>query len=110
MLTKQETSWGRGAREESSRSGNPGGLLSHAARSLGLHGDRVCSRAVFGWSSFSACIWSDSGPFLVAHTSLIQDGFQREGFWEVGRAYSGLASPPSFDPSQILPAAAALAC
>ena len=24
-------------------------------------------------------------PFLVAHTSLRQDGFQRECFWEVGR-------------------------
>ena len=32
---------------------------------------------------------------------LSQDGFQREGFWEVGRTY-GLKSPLSFDLSQIL--------
>ena len=28
-----------------------------------------------------AHIWPDSGSFLVAHASLNQDGFQREGFW-----------------------------
>ena len=38
---------------------------------------------------------SDSGSFLVARASLRQDGFQRGGFWEVGRTY-GLASPLSF--------------
>ena len=31
-------------------------------------------------------------------SSLSQDGFQREGFWEVGRTYFELASPPSFWP------------
>ena len=30
--------------------------------------------------------------------SLSQDGFQYEGFWEVGRTYYGLASPPSLTP------------
>ena len=39
----------------------------------------------------------DSGSFLVARSSLSQDGFQREGFWEVGRTY-GLTSPLFFWP------------
>ena len=34
---------------------------------------------------------SDSGSLLVAHTLLNHDGFQQEGFWDVGRTY-GLAS------------------
>ena len=42
-----------------------------------------------------AYIWSDSRSFLVACASLSQDGFQQEGFWEVGRIY-GQASPLSF--------------
>ena len=45
-----------------------------------------------------AHIWSDSGSFLVVHASLSQDGFQHEDFWEVGRTYYQLASPPSFWP------------
>ena len=45
-----------------------------------------------------AHIWSDLGSFLVEHASLSQDGFQREGFWEVGRTYYGLTSPPSSRP------------
>ena len=51
-------------------------------------------------ASHLACahIWSDSGSFLVARTSVSQDGFQREGFWEVGETYYGLVSPPSFWP------------
>ena len=28
--------------------------------------------------------WCDSGSFLVARASLSQDGFQRQGSWEVG--------------------------
>ena len=28
---------------------------------------------------------SDSGSFLVVHTSFSQDGFQRGGFWKFGR-------------------------
>ena len=31
-------------------------------------------------------------------SSLSQDGFQREGFWEAGRTHFELASPPSFWP------------
>ena len=46
-----------------------------------------------------AYIWSWAlGFFLVVYVSLSHDGFQSEGFWEVGRTYYGLASPPSFWP------------
>ena len=38
-------------------------------------------------SGFSLADHSDSGSFLVAHASLSQGGFQRRGFWEVGRTY-----------------------
>ena len=50
---------------------------------------------------------SDSRFFLVACTSLSQDGFQWVGFWEVGRTY-GLAFPLSFALSQILPVGGSL--
>ena len=53
-------------------------------------------------SGLSLANHSDSGSFLVVRTSLSQDGFQRDGFWEVGRTY-GLVSPLSFDLSRILP-------
>ena len=43
-------------------------------------------------SGLSLANYSDSRSFLVTHASLSQDGFQREGFWEVGWTY-GLASP-----------------
>ena len=46
-------------------------------------------------SGLSLASHSDSGSFLVARTWLSQDGFHREGFWEVGRTYR-LASPLSF--------------
>ena len=46
-------------------------------------------------SGLSLANHSDSGSSLVPCASLSQDGFQREGFWEVGRTY-GLASPLSF--------------
>ena len=48
-------------------------------------------------SGLSLANHSDSGSLLVACTSLSQDGFQQEGFWEVGRTY-GLLSPLSFWP------------
>ena len=51
-----------------------------------------------GQSSCLAHIWSHSGSFLVVHASLSQDGFQCKGFWEVGRTYCILASPPSLCP------------
>ena len=41
-------------------------------------------------------------PFLVAHTSLRQRGFQRECFWEVCRTQHSLASPASFWPPRSL--------
>ena len=44
---------------------------------------------------------SDSGSFLLAGASLRQDGFHREGFWEVGKTYCLLL--PFFGPSRILP-------
>ena len=46
------------------------------------------------------CLWPVmlmQGPTWVACASLSQDGFQWEGFWEVGRTY-GLVSPVSFWP------------
>ena len=46
-------------------------------------------------SGLSLANHPDSGPFLVVHASLSKDGFQQEGFWEVGRI-DGLASPHSF--------------
>ena len=51
-----------------------------------------------GQSACLAHVWSHSGSFLVVHASLSQDGFQRKGFWEVGRTYCILASPPSLWP------------
>ena len=41
-------------------------------------------------------IWSDMGSFLVARASLGQDGFQHQGFWEVGHLL------PPVGPSQTL--------
>ena len=48
-------------------------------------------------SGLSPANHSDPRSFLVAWASLSQDGFQWEGFWEVGRT-SGLESPLSFWP------------
>ena len=45
-------------------------------------------------SRLSLANHSDSGSFLVALAWLNQDGFQHEGFWEIGRMY-GLLLPPS---------------
>ena len=84
MLTKQETLRGRGPRAESSRVREP----RRTALPCGSQ-----SRVLV--SGLSLANHSDSGSFLVTCASLSQDGFQREGFWEVGRTY-GLASPLSF--------------
>ena len=56
----------------------PEGLLCHMVQSqifmvLGLV------------SQLSLANHSDSVSFLVVHTLFSQDGFQRGGFWEVGR-------------------------
>ena len=91
MLTKQETLLGRGAWAESRWVRDPRRTALHVARSLRF--------MVMGLvSGLSLANHSDSGSFLVARASLSQDGFQREGFWEVVRTYYGLASPPSFQP------------
>ena len=52
-------------------------------------------------SGLSLAYHSDSGSFQT----LSQDGFQRGGFWEVGRTYE-LVCP--FDLSRILPVGGAL--
>ena len=49
------------------------------------------------WPVILACIWSDSGFFLVVIESLSQDGFYWEGFREVGRTHVPM-SLPSFWP------------
>ena len=88
VLTKQKTLLGRGSRVESSRvrearrTALPTWLAVSGFMGMGLD---------FGLSLASHF---DSGSFLVARASLGQGGFQREGFWGVGRT-SGLASPLS---------------
>ena len=84
VLIKQETFWEEEPGWRAAGWGNPGGLLCH---SLGFSG-RVGFRS-------SLANHPDSGSLLVACTTLCQDGFQWEGFWEVGRTY-GLESPLSF--------------
>ena len=51
-------------------------------------------------SGLSLVNLSDSGSFLVSHTSLSSDIFQHEIFWEMSRTLRLL--PPLFSPSQIL--------
>ena len=73
--------------------GNPGELLCHMALSVRFYGNGVSVRLISGQSP---CLTqSDSVSFLVACTSLCQDGFQREGLWEVGHLLPLLA-PPEF--------------
>ena len=62
------------------------------AHRLGYYGDGV---------SFWVVSETDSGSLLVVHALFTQVGFQRGGFWEVGRTH-GLLSPLSFDLSQML--------
>ena len=89
MLTKQETLWGRGARGgEQEGKGTQENCSATWLAILGFMGMGLVSGS-------SLANRSDSEPFLVAHASLGQDGFQREGFWEVGRTY-GPVSPLSF--------------
>ena len=52
-------------------------MLCHMARSLGFYGDGI------SFAGLSLADHSDSGSFLVVHALLSQDGFQREGFWEM---------------------------
>ena len=55
--------------------------------------------APFRFTKLSLANRSDSGSFLVAD-AISHEGFQQDGFWEVGRTY-GLEQP-LFDLSQIL--------
>ena len=64
--------------------GAQGELLCHVACSLRFYGNGVSFRFVSGQLSCSAPAWSGPGSFLVACASLSQDGFQRQGSWEVG--------------------------
>ena len=73
MLTKQETLLGRGSWEESRRVRDPRGLLCHVAHSLGFYGDGIVP-------GLFLANHADSESFLVVHTLLSQDGFQRGGF------------------------------
>ena len=84
VLRKHETYWEGVPGVQSSRRRNPGERLSHEAHSLRFYGNGVSFQAVSGQSSCSACIQSGSGSFLVPPAPLGQDGFQRQGSWEVG--------------------------
>ena len=53
------------------------------ARGLRFYGDGISFWVVLLVSGLSSASHSDSEFFLVAHTFLSQDGWQREGFWEV---------------------------
>ena len=90
MLTKQEILLGKGIRVESSRVREP----RRTAGWLAVLGFMVMG-LVSGWSLANH---SNSESFLVAHTSLSQDGCQQEGYWEV---VGHMVSP--FDLSLTLP-------
>ena len=87
VLTKQENLLGRGARGGEQEGQGPQENCS--ATWLTVSGFTVMG-LVYGLSLASN---SDSGSFLVVHASLSQDGFQREGFWEVGSLGWRLLSP-----------------
>ena len=96
MLTKKKALLGRGSRwraaggvREPRRTALPCGC------SLGFYGNGVSFQVVSGQSSSSPMPGLARGPSWW-HTSLGQDGFQRQGSWEVGQLL-----PPT-GPSQIL--------
>ena len=78
MLTKQETSLGKGPWVESSSVGFPSQENCYATW-LAVSGFMVMGLV----SRLSLDNHSDSKSFLVVHTLFSQDGCQREGFWEV---------------------------
>ena len=92
MLTKQEILLGKGTRGESSRVREP--RRTALSPWLAMSGFMVI-RLVSRWSLANH---SNSESFLVAHSSLSQDGCLREGFWEVD---GHVVSP--FDISQAFP-------
>ena len=75
VLTKQEILLGKGTRVESRRVREPRTALPRA-RSLRFYGDGISFQ-------LSLANRSDSESFLVVHALFSQDGYQREGFWEV---------------------------
>ena len=95
VLTKQKTLLGRGSQSENSRVREP--RRTALPSWLTVSGFMVMGLVFrFSLANHLACahIWSDSGSFLVACTSLSQDGFQCEGFWDVGRTilWAGVSS------------------
>ena len=76
LLTKQETVLARDAWAESRRVREPRRIVQ--PRSFMVVG--LVSR-------LSLAHHSDSGSFLVVRALLSQDGFQRGGFWKVGRTF-----------------------
>ena len=90
MLTRQETSLGRGARAESSR----GRGLRRTALPRGSQ-VTVSGFMVMGLvSRLSLANHSDSGSFLVVHALFSQDECQQERFWEgVGHVASSFDFP-----------------
>ena len=86
MLTKRETIG----------KGRPGREWQGIRENLSATWLEILGFMVMGLVSESSLAnHSGSRSFLVAHTLLSQDGFQRGGFWEVGRTY-GQKSLPSF--------------
>ena len=65
----------RGARVESNRVRVPRRRPLPQGLWSWVHGDGLAS-------GLTVATHSDAGSFLVAHTSLSQDGFQQGGFWE----------------------------
>ena len=84
--------------------GNPGEQLCHVAHSLRFYGSGVSFQVASGQSSCSARIWSGPGTFLVAWAHLSQDGFCRQGSWDVG----GLLPPMGPSPLVITAAPCSL--
>ena len=88
VLTKQETLLGGDTLVESRRKAT---WKNFSATWLAVWGFMIIQLV----SELSLANHSDSGSFLVTHTSCSQDGFQWEGFWKVGRTCR-LESPLSF--------------
>ena len=93
VLIKQKTLLGRAAKAGKQQGREPGTALPRGSQSQVLC-FWISFQVVFGQSFCLARIWSGLRSFLVAHASLSQDGFQCEGFWEVGRTilWAGVSS------------------
>ena len=102
VLTKQDTLLERGAQAESSKVRET--QENGSAMWFTVSGFMVMG-VVSGLTLASHCAWPvvDSGSFLGAQATLNQDGFQCQGFWEVGRAHPLLPLPFASPHSRILP-------